>query len=189
LCYHADDAINLSREFEIVLKPMYSYGGRDIARLSTEYFWMGMDRYPAEMIYSILPPSMYPMLAMRYLPNVTMGDKRTIVVNNQILGSALRVPPPNSWICNIAQGGHAVFSFADEQELMIEAELTPLLYSHGIVMYGFDTLVDDHGLRVLSEINTLSIGGLEPMEAMSGKPILQHTATLIWNYIEEKSEV
>ncbi len=75
-------------------------------------------------------------------------------------------------------------SEADDHELLIEKELTPLLYEKGVIMYGFDTLVDDDGTRVLSEINTLSIGGLGPMEEMSGLPVVQIAASQLWDYIE-----
>jgi glutathione synthase len=184
MCYSLEEAIELSHIHEIVLKPLYSYGGRGIVRLSTRYYWVGTQRFAIEEIYNLLPDEYFPMLAMRYLPNVSHGDKRTIIVNRQIMGSALRLPPANSWICNVAQGGHAVISEPDEAELKIEKELTPLLFQKGVVMYGFDTLVDDNGIRVLSEINTLSIGGLGPIEEMSGKPVLKHTAALLWDYLD-----
>ncbi len=71
----------------------------------------------------------------------------------------------------------------DENEQIIKEILTPMLHRKGIVMFGFDTLVDDDGRRVLSEINTLSIGGLVPMEDLSGKPLVRKTAGLIWDYL------
>lgn len=183
MCYSVEDAVSLSHQYEIVLKPLYSYAGRGILRLSTRHFWEGDTRYDANRIFALLPHIHFPMLAMRYLPNVSFGDKRTIIVNKVILGSALRMPPPHSWICNVAQGGHAVMSTMDEAEAAIESELTPLLYEKGVVMYGFDTLVDDNGLRVLSEINTLSIGGLGPMEQMSGEPVLHKAALLLLDHL------
>ena len=189
LCHELDEIIDLSRQMEIVLKPLYSYGGRDIARLSRDFFWMGTDKYPAEEIYYRLPANFLPMLAMKFLRNVSHGDKRTIVVNRKIIGSALRLPPQGSWICNVAQGGYATMSEADDHELLIEQELTPLLYEKGVIMYGFDTLVDDDGTRVLSEINTLSIGGLGPMEEMSGKPVVQMAASQLWDYIEKSGRI
>ena len=183
MCSGIEDAIELSHLHEIVLKPLYSYGGIGILRLSPRYFWRGSHRFDAEEIHNVLPGDHFPMLAMRYLPNVSFGDKRTIVVNRKILGSALRMPPPDSWICNVAQGGHALIAQADEEELKIESELTPLLYEKGVIMYGFDTLVDDNGLRVLSEINTLSIGGMGPIEELSGRPIMKQAASLLWDYV------
>src|SRR5688572_10371430 len=149
MCFSLHEAIALSHQYEIVLKPLYSYAGKGIVRLSTRYYWVGDIRHDIERVYELLPDIHFPMLAMRYLSNVSFGDKRTIVVNQQIMGSALRMPPADSWICNVAQGGHAVISEIDEAELLMEQELTPLLYDKGVIMYGFDTLVDDNGLRVL----------------------------------------
>ena len=76
---------------------------------------------------------------MKFLKNVTQGDKRTIVANRQILGSALRLPAPGSWMCNVAQGGRAVLAEADEDEHIIQEILTPILYRKGVVIFGFDT--------------------------------------------------
>lgn len=184
LCQNANDAIQLSQEMEIVLKPLYSYGGIGIIRLSKESVWDGDHKYSVDEISKRLPDTLFPMLAMKYLPNVAQGDKRTIVVNKTILGSALRMPPKGSWICNVANGGQAVLAKTDEEELQIERELTPLLFEKGVIMYGFDTLMADNGKRVLSEINTLSIGGLGPLSELSGKPILNQTARLLWGYFE-----
>jgi glutathione synthase len=184
LCNTLQEAIDLSHEREIVLKPLYSYGGQGIIRLSKDYGWLGNNRYPISEIQNKVEPFRFPMVALTYLKNVSHGDKRTIVVNRRIVGSALRLPAPGSWMCNVAQGGHAVLAEADQDEHYIEEYLTPLLYEKGIVMYGFDTLVDDHGKRVLSEINTLSIGGLLPMQQMSGRPIIKDAATLLWDYLE-----
>ncbi len=183
LCQNLNEAIALSQSQEIVLKPLYSYGGKGILRLSTQYFWDGDHRFPVEKISGHLRDDQFPMLAMSYLPNVSLGDKRTIVVNRKILGSAIRFPATNSWICNVAHGGHAVDAKPDEDELKIESILTPMLYEKGVIMFGFDTLVNDDGHRVLSEINSLSIGGLGPMSELSGNPILKQAADLMWEYL------
>lgn len=184
LCQTLQQAVDLSREMEIVLKPLYSYGGIGIVRLSTAYFWEGDQRYPVIDLHHYLSDAQFPMLAMKYLSNVSQGDKRTIVVNKKIIGSALRIPPDNSWICNVAHGGHATLAEANAEELKMEGELTPILFKKGVIMYGFDTLVDDNGKRVLSEINTLSIGGLGPMSELSGKPLMDDAAELIWDYLQ-----
>ena len=183
LCHNIEEALKMSLDHEIVLKPLFSYGGRGIARLSEDYCWNENERYPIHALSTFLNESHFPMVATRFLKNVTMGDKRTIVANGQILGSALRLPAPGSWMCNVAQGGHAEAAVADENELIIERFLTPLLYRKGVVFYGFDTLVDDDGRRVLSEINSLSIGGLVPLDEMSKGNILGRASALLWDYI------
>ncbi|MCB9293917.1 MAG: hypothetical protein H6559_12470 [Lewinellaceae bacterium] len=40
---------------------------------------------------------------MKFLRNVRQGDKRIIVVNGEVLGAVLRLPPRGSWLCNAAQ--------------------------------------------------------------------------------------
>jgi glutathione synthase len=184
ICHTMQEALKLSQQKEIVLKPMLSYGGRGIVRLSTEHCWNENERMPLDQLSSFLSEDHFPMLAMKFLKNVTQGDKRTIVVNSQIVGSALRLPAAGSWMCNVAQGGSAVLAEADEDEHIIKDILTPILFRKGVVMFGFDTLVDDDGRRVLSEINSLSIGGLMPLQEMSGKPVLKRVAELLWDYIE-----
>jgi glutathione synthase len=52
------------------------------------------------------------------------------------------------------------------------------------VLYGFDTLVDDDGKRVLSEINTMSVGGLLPLQEMIGTPVVMNAATGILDYVD-----
>jgi glutathione synthase len=186
MCHSIEEALAMSREKEIVLKPLHSYGGRGMVRLSKDYSWNENEKLSIDQVSTFLTEEHFPMLSMTFLKNVTMGDKRTIVANYQVLGSALRLPAPDSWMCNVAQGGHAVAAEPDEEEKIIERTLTPLLHRKGVVMYGFDTLVDDDGRRVLSEINTLSIGGLVPLEELTGKPVLSRAARLLWDYVEGK---
>ena len=157
-----------------------------MVRLSATQCWNENDCYPIDQLGSFLRDEHFPMLAMTFLKNVTMGDKRTIVVNHQILGSALRLPAPGSWMCNVAQGGHAEVAEPDEEEHIIERTLTPMLHRKGVIMYGFDTLVGDDGRRVLSEINSLSIGGLVPLQALTGRPVLRNAARLLWDHVEGK---
>ena len=56
-------------------------------------------------------------------------------------------------------------------------------------MYGVDTLVGDDGKRVLSEINTTSIGGLPQIAKMEGKLLVKQATNLIWEYIIQKIEM
>jgi glutathione synthase len=73
---------------------------------------------------------------------------------------------------------------ADEREIV--RRIHPELSRLGIVMYGVDTLVDDAGKRVLSEINTTSIGGLPQTERSTGQIAVPRAIDLIWNYFLAK---
>ena len=67
--------------------------------------------------------------------------------------------------------------------MAIIEKIDPILAKMDIVMYGVDTLVGDDGRRVLSEINTTSIGGLPQIAQMEGKPLVKQATDLIWAYI------
>jgi glutathione synthase len=123
---------------------------------------------------------------VKFLKNVSQGDKRIVVVNGRIMGASLRLPPTDSWLCNVAKGGSSNFAKADSDEIDMIDKINPKLAEMGIIMYGVDTLVDDDGNRVLSELNTTSIGGLPQIAKLMGKPLVKEAADLIWNYIIEK---
>ena len=122
---------------------------------------------------------------MRYLKNVTKGDKRIVVVAGECLGAVLRVPREGSWIANLAQGATSSMSEPDENELAIIKAIDPVLQNAGISVYGIDTLEGDDGRRVLSEINTTNVGGFVQIEQTTGRPILDQMAKLIVNRLRE----
>ena len=84
----------------------------------------------------------------------------------------------------MALGGTSVRSNPDKNEIQIVEHINPYLKDCGILIYGADTLVDDHGRRVLSEVNTLSIGGFLQSENQTKKPIIQMTIDKIFNYAD-----
>ena len=126
-------------------------------------------------------PSKY--LAVKYLKNVKKGDKRIVVIDGVIMGASLRLPPEDSWICNVSMGGSSNYSEVLPEEIEIVNAINPLLSAKGIVMYGVDTLVDDNNRRILSEINTTSIGGLPQIAKLSNKPMVERGIDLIVKYV------
>ena len=167
------EARDFAERFPIVLKPLRAYGGQGIVRMD------GPDA-AVDADWST------PYLAMKFLKNVSEGDKRILVVNGQILAASLRIPPPGEWLCNVARGGRSVGAEAAPEEEAMIADLAPVLLHHGICFAGIDTLVADDGRRVLSEINTLSIGGFPQAEAQSGRPILQRAIDELFIYCYDR---
>ena len=111
------------------------------------------------------------------------------MINGKILGASLRLPAKGSWLCNVAMGGSSQAAQVEPEEVAIVRTIDPVLSKMGIVMYGVDTLVGDDGKRVLSEINTTSIGGVPQLAEQQGKPLVKETAHLLWNYIHQKIEI
>ncbi|SEQ64472.1 ATP-grasp domain-containing protein [Neolewinella agarilytica] len=172
----------------IVLKPLQEYGGRGLVRIMNGTAEVNGHSFPLddwlESATNDLEAGNY--LAMKYLKNVSAGDKRILVVNGQILGASLRLPAPGQWLCNVAQGGSSVPAEASPEEKEMIAAIAPVLLKKGIVIFGADTLMDDDGKRVLSELNTNSIGGFPQAEAQTGRPILQQTINGIYEYLNER---
>lgn len=180
-----DDVRQFKSLHPIVLKPLQEYGGRGLVKISHELAEADGIELPLEdwleSARDTIEAGGY--LGMKFLPNVAQGDKRILVVNGQILGASLRLPAPGQWLCNVAQGGTSVpASVTPEEEAMI-ATISPTLLKQGVVIFGADTLVDDSGKRVLSELNTNSIGGFPQTEKQTGRPILQQTINGIYDYL------
>ncbi len=174
-------------QFAIVLKPLRSYGGAGIVKIDGETAWEGDVEIPFSAFKEKLKGKPIEFLGMKYLKNVQAGDKRIIVCNKEVLGASLRYPAKNSWLCNVAQGGSASIAYPDDNEKKIAQHISEVLFEKGIILFGFDTLLGDDGKRKLSEINTLSIGGLPQIGALAGKPVVKTIANLLWEYIGNTS--
>ena len=151
----------------LVMKPVSDYGGHGIVRITDG---AALDAFLADHGPAVTAGG---YVAMQFLPRVSEGDKRILVVNGEILAASLRVPKAGDWLCNVARGGTSLPAEVTDHERAMVEDLRPLLRKKGIVFCGIDTLVGNDGHRVLSEINTLSIGGFPQAEAQTGQPILQ----------------
>ncbi len=182
ICNSIEDIIQLKKRFPIVLKPFHEYGGKGIIRIDGEKVWYGKEQMTFSELIANLEKRKIEYLGVKYLKNVVQGDKRIVVIDGKIMGASLRLPSNDSWICNIAMGGTSHITDINEEENKIIKVVNPVLSKMGIVMYGIDTLVDDNGKRVLSEINTTSIGGLPQIALLKKLPLIEEAIDLIWSY-------
>ncbi|NJN78562.1 MAG: hypothetical protein HC803_09760 [Saprospiraceae bacterium] len=166
LCYSIKDILDFSSQFPIVLKPLKEYGGKGILKINGDITNDGVHDFDTKSYLEGLKDYIETegFLAMEFLKNVSQGDKRILVVNGQILASSLRLPAEDSWLCNVAQGGRSVPSEVTPEEIHIIETISPKLLEAGILIFGADTLVGNDGKRILSEVNTLSIGGFPQAE-------------------------
>ena len=181
-----EEVLAYAQEFPLVLKPLREYGGKGVIKIKGQDLDDGNQIYDAQKYLQQLRPVLESegMLAMKFLKNVSQGDKRIIVVGGEIMACSLRLPAADSWLCNVAQGGTAVAATAEPEERELVATIHPKLAAAGVLIYGVDTLVNDDGQRVLSEINTLSIGGFPQAEQQQGRPIIQPTIDKIFQYAD-----
>ncbi|MCB0705493.1 MAG: glutathione synthetase [Saprospiraceae bacterium] len=172
LCRNLADIKDFQQAFPIVLKPLEDYGGRGILRVEKGQVLLpegpvSLDDYAAQLQTQF---DLGGYLAMEFLPGVREGDKRVVVVNGHVIGGLLRMPAEGSWLCNAAQGGRAVVTKVDPEERDMAARLHEKLGPLGIAIFGMDTLMGNVGKRVLSEVNALSIGGIQPLGELTDIP-------------------
>lgn len=158
---------------DIILKPLYGNGGAGVFRLdpndrnlsSLHELFMGMNREP--------------LIAQKYLPAVTEGDKRVILVNGAPVGAINRVPATGETRSNMHVGGRAHKADLTARDLEICAAIGPLLREKGQVFVGIDIIGD-----YLTEINLTSPTGIQELERFDGINV----AAQIWQVIEDKRE-
>lgn len=187
-CTTLADIDALRGRFPFVLKPLRQYGGQGLVRIDQDRVWRGNHETDYRSFRQSLSQSEAPIayLGVKFLPRVTEGDKRIVVVDGKIMGASLRLPAKNSWVCNVAMGGRSTATIVEEEERQMIKRINPILAELGIMMYGVDTLVGEDGRRVLSELNTTSIGGLPQIAALNQEPLLEEAAEIIWNYMKRK---
>jgi glutathione synthase len=187
LCKSIDCVMDMYNRFPVVLKPLTDYGGRGLVKIENDKVNTNGLNIPLDLWrrkYERFPEE---YLAMRYLKNVSQGDKRIIVANGTIMGASLRLPPEGEWLCNVAQGGTSIIGDVTDRERDIVEDITPDLTSKGIFMYGLDTLVDDDGQRVISEINTLSVGGIYAVQTLSSDPIADKIVDQLFKFLNDSN--
>jgi len=87
------------RHGDIILKPLYGNGGAGVFRLDEN------DRNLSSLYELFTGFSREPLIVQKYLPAVTKGDKRVILVDGEPVGAINRVPAANEVRSNMHVGG------------------------------------------------------------------------------------
>ena len=156
---------------EIVLKPLHGNAGAAVFRIGAD----GRNlKALAELFLEIWPE---PFIAQAFLPAVTEGDRRIILVDGEVAGSINRVPTEGEIRSNLAAGGRAEPAELDDREREICAALGSELKQRGLLFVGIDVIGG-----MLTEINVTSPTGIVALDAFNGSD----TPALIWQAIERR---
>lgn len=159
------------RHGDIILKPLYGNGGAGVFRLDAA------DRNMTSLHELFSAMNREPLIAQKFIPDVSNGDKRIILVDGEPVGAINRVPPAGETRSNMHVGGRAEKSGLTERDLEICAAIGPTLREHGQVFVGIDVIGD-----YLTEINVTSPTGIQELERFDGSNI----AGQIWEAIEAR---
>jgi glutathione synthase len=155
----------------IVMKPLHGHGGAAVLRVMPE------DPNFGSMFDLFSVTFREPWVVQRFLPRITEGDKRIILIEGEAAGAINRVPAVNDLRSNMVRGGAARPTDLSEREREICATIGPELKARGLIVVGID-VIDGN----LTEINVTSPTGIRAIKRLGG-PDLAVTA---WDAIEAR---
>lgn len=131
---------------DVVAKPLDGMGGDSIFRLR-----------PGEVNRNVIFETLTgneseTIMIQRYLPEITQGDKRVLIINGQVVPYALaRIPLAGETRGNLAAGGRGVAQALTGSDRQIAETLAPILNERGLFLVGLDIIGDK-----ITEINVTS---------------------------------
>ncbi|WP_417703768.1 glutathione synthase [Rheinheimera aquimaris] len=142
-------------EQDIILKPLDGMGGASIFRLKPN------DANVSVIIETLTEHGQRYAMAQRYIPQITDGDKRILVVNGKPVPYCLaRIPASGETRGNLAAGGRGEARPLSESDWQIANAIGPTLKAKGLIFVGLDVIGDK-----LTEINVTSPTCIREIEA------------------------
>lgn len=156
---------------DVVMKPLYGNGGAAVFKVSASDPNFGS-------LYDLFSTQFRePWVVQRFLPAVSKGDKRIILVDGVFAGAINRVPQGDDIRSNMVRGGAAESTQLTPREREICERIGPALKQMGLLFTGID-VIDGH----LTEINVTSPTGVRAIKRVGGPDL----AVTIWDAIERK---
>ncbi|MGH8617139.1 MAG: glutathione synthase [Burkholderiales bacterium] len=142
---------DLIREFhaahgDMILKPLDGMGGSSVFRVTRD------DPNLSVMIETLTALGTRTIMAQRYLPAISDGDKRILLIGGKPVPFALaRIPKAGETRGNLAAGGTGVARPLTARDREIAEALAPVLWRDGLLVVGLDVIGE-----CLTEVNVTS---------------------------------
>ena len=131
---------------DIILKPLDGMGGMGIFRVGPDGLNLG------SIVETLNQGGAQTLMVQKYLPEITQGDKRVLVIGGEAVPFALaRIPQGSEIRGNLAVGGKGVAQPLTAREREIAGAIGPVLAARGLLLVGLDVIGD-----CLTEINVTS---------------------------------
>jgi len=143
---------------EIILKPLDGMGGMGIFRVGPDGLNLG------SIIETLNHHGATTIMVQRFVPEITQGDKRVLVIGGRVAPFCLaRIPQGSEIRGNLAAGGKGVAQPISERDREIAETIGPLLAERGQLLIGLDVIGD-----CLTEINVTSPTGFQEITNQTG---------------------
>ncbi len=160
-----------ARHRDIILKPLYGNGGAGVFRVKED------DSNFASLMEMFMQRSGEPVIAQAFLPAVSEGDKRIILIDGEAVGAINRRPKAGETRSNLHVGGTAEPSGLSADDTAVCETIGPELRRRGLVLVGIDVIGGK-----LTEINVTSPTGVQELKRFSGVD----AAALFWDAVHRR---
>lgn len=131
---------------DVILKPLDGMGGASIFRIKEKDANLGV------IIETLTEHETRYCMAQAFIPDITAGDKRILIVDGEPMPYALaRIPAKGETRGNLAAGGRGVAQPLSESDWHIANSIGPTLKEKGLIFVGLDVIGDK-----VTEINVTS---------------------------------
>lgn len=143
---------------QAVLKPLDGMGGKSIFRASAGEANLNV------ILETLTNGGTALALAQRYLPAISEGDKRILLVDGEPVDYCLaRIPQGDEFRGNLAAGGRGEGRPLSERDRWIAAQVGPEMKARGMLFVGLDVIGD-----YLTEVNVTSPTCVRELDAQFG---------------------
>ncbi|MCE2999719.1 MAG: glutathione synthase [Betaproteobacteria bacterium] len=148
----------LAEHGDIILKPLDGMGGSSVFRVRNG------DPNVSVIIETLTALGSRSIMAQRYLPAISDGDKRVLVIGGEPVPFCLaRIPQPGETRGNLAAGGTGVARPLTPRDREIGETLGPQLREAGLLLVGLDVIGEN-----LTEVNVTSPTCFQEISRQSG---------------------
>ena len=159
------------RHGEVVLKPLHGAAGSGVVRLKAD------DPNLEALVEIHAVGSRDPLVIQKFIPAVSKGDKRILLIDGEPVGAINRIPARDQVRSNLRVGGTAAPVELTDRDREICAAIGPTLRERGLIFVGIDVIGD-----WMTEINVTSPTGAQQLKRFAGVD----AAALMWDVIERK---
>ena len=155
-----------------VIKPLDGAGGSGVMLLRTD------DKNAPAICETLTRDGTQLAMVQEYLPAVTAGDKRVLLLDGEVLGAINRVAHGSDFRSNIHVGGRVEPCEVTSEERAVIADLSPRLRADGLFFVGLDFI----GGKI-TEINVTSPTGIQELSRHRGEDV----ALRVIRWVEERT--
>lgn len=140
-----------------VIKPLDGAGGSGVIQLRND------DKNARAIVDLLTAEGTRIAMVQSFLPEVSIGDKRVLLIDGEVIGAILRVPRGDDIRSNIHAGGSVVATELSPREQEMVRAIAPRLRKDGLFFVGLDVI----GER-LTEVNVTSPTGIQELSRFTG---------------------